>query len=487
MRPTYVAPFLLPIQLQPCDHQMAQQQNPPIGPDTIEMIESQVKRGKARKFFAIYKGTTIKTLVVFRKGPFGPKIMKARKDGFKGDVTYGVVTGSGRNLYFTFPNTHAVAEAMKVDGIEEKPPFKRTKLREFLGDNGLNVRPSLHLISDVAAAPNPEGPGDGTFTASFDVSSESNDSTVSSPDRSNDDESPSTAGDDAANNIAAKLTGDLKRLASVIQRIIERAPDEKEFLLGCMSNAASTIKAGQFEQAETQIQELGDQVKERLGRLVEATQSASDPILNQLQDTLKKLRPKIRQAINETPSAREELAKTVTQIVQHINSSQTTEAKAKLLALGERIKALNTAASTGQVQELGFEDAWTAAKSKLHTALETADAQMEALAHKLKSSSRPELQRIAEFGLGAVTGNHRVPLMSQILEVDAALPDIPSNVMNRSLAVLERFIKHIDTDPRVLVCDRNPYSVNVSLRKDLGGALREIESVLRRHLDTKVA
>lgn len=63
---------------------------PGIDQATAEALEGQVKKGKARKFFLIYKGASIKTLVVFKKGPFGPKVMSAKKSGFKGDVTYGL-------------------------------------------------------------------------------------------------------------------------------------------------------------------------------------------------------------------------------------------------------------------------------------------------------------------------------------------------------------------------------------------------------------
>ena len=102
---------------------------PGISPETQEMIEGQVKKGKARKFFMIYKGASIKTIVVFRKGAFGPKIMQAKKAGFKGEVCYGVVTGSGKNLFFWLPGNGEIAAAMKVDSWEEKPPTKKAKLQ----------------------------------------------------------------------------------------------------------------------------------------------------------------------------------------------------------------------------------------------------------------------------------------------------------------------------------------------------------------------
>jgi hypothetical protein len=86
--------------------------------------------------------------------------MAAKKDGFKGEVAYGVVTGSGKNLFFQLPGNGEVAAAMKIDSWADKPPTKKSKLREFLADNDLNFKPSYHLIMDVATAPDPEAESD---------------------------------------------------------------------------------------------------------------------------------------------------------------------------------------------------------------------------------------------------------------------------------------------------------------------------------------
>jgi hypothetical protein len=130
---------------------------PAINDETKEMIEGHVKKGKARKFFLICKGANISTLEVFKKGPYGPRIMKAKKDGFKGEVTYGVVTGAGKELYFQLAGNEAVAEAMKVDSFAEKPPTKRAKLRDFLNENGLNFKCNYYIITSLSDAPDPEG------------------------------------------------------------------------------------------------------------------------------------------------------------------------------------------------------------------------------------------------------------------------------------------------------------------------------------------
>jgi cellobiose-specific phosphotransferase system component IIA len=137
-------------------NEMAESDIAAIDEETIEMLDGQVKKGKARKFFLIYKGASIKTLVVFKKGPFGPKIMKAKKNGFKGDVAYGIVTGSGKNLSFQLPANGEVAAAMKVDSWEDKPPAKTAKLREFLTANGLKFKPTFEMVTEVGDALDPD-------------------------------------------------------------------------------------------------------------------------------------------------------------------------------------------------------------------------------------------------------------------------------------------------------------------------------------------
>ena len=97
------------------------------------MLEDHVKKGKARKFILITKGATIKTLIVFKKGPFGPKVNKAKKAGFRGEVTCGVITGKGVNVTFKLPGTSEVSKAMKTEGnVYDGEPCKIAKLRGAL-------------------------------------------------------------------------------------------------------------------------------------------------------------------------------------------------------------------------------------------------------------------------------------------------------------------------------------------------------------------
>ena len=124
-------------------------EHPAISEETLDMLITQVRKGKPRKFFLIYKGASIKTLVVFRKGPYGPRIMRARKAGFKGEVAYGMITGSGKNLFLQLPATAEVAASMKIDVWAAEPPTKKAKLREFMVKNGLACKPVYSMIREL--------------------------------------------------------------------------------------------------------------------------------------------------------------------------------------------------------------------------------------------------------------------------------------------------------------------------------------------------
>jgi hypothetical protein len=138
----------------------------PVDAESLEMLESEVKKGKARKFILICKGAQIKKLIVFKKGPYNTRLQKAKKDGFRGEAVCGIVTGSGENLRFQLAGTKEVAGAMSVDRPVEGEPTKTTKLKEFLAENNLKRKPEYEVIRDVAALAKPEADEDGVPVSS---------------------------------------------------------------------------------------------------------------------------------------------------------------------------------------------------------------------------------------------------------------------------------------------------------------------------------
>src|SRR5262245_14282237 len=124
------------------------------------MLDGDVKKGKVRKFILICKGSQIKKLIVFKKGPYNTRIQQAKKDGFRGDAICGIVTGSGVSVTFQMAGNKEVAGAMSVDQPVDGEPTKTSKLKEFLSENDLTRKPEYEIIRDVAAVKKAEEDGE---------------------------------------------------------------------------------------------------------------------------------------------------------------------------------------------------------------------------------------------------------------------------------------------------------------------------------------
>lgn len=268
---------------------MAKQQTlAAISDETKEMIEDYVKKGKARKFYMICKGVTINTLEVFKKGPFGPKIMKAKGEGFKGEVYYGVVTGSGKELYFQLAGNEAAAAIMKVDGWFDKPPTKRAKLKDFLAENDLAFKPNYYIITDPAFAPDPDSesgslpakpPGnfeamseDDTPSAKFGAESETDESESSEASTL---ESPSDTN---------RFTERLKVLKPEIDKVVAVGGDISLQLKNKVNEAVAFARQKNFEVANASLDDvqmllkhaaIGDDESEQTGSEDEEDQGSN--------------------------------------------------------------------------------------------------------------------------------------------------------------------------------------------------------------------
>ncbi|MEX0280283.1 MAG: hypothetical protein AB3N13_03715 [Arenibacterium sp.] len=123
---------------------------------------------------------------------------------------------------------------------------------------------------------------------------------------------------------------------------------------------------------------------------------------------------------------------------------------------------------------------WSKAREAWQDASETVDGQISNLQSVLKGSGDPDLERIAEFGLSAVTGNHRVRLMAAVMDIDR-VKGVPSKDMvtnaTKQIGALE---KHISSDAVVKAVDNNPFKVDVSIVKTLTGATAELKGALRQ-------
>lgn len=225
-----------------------------IDAESLEMLESEVKKGKARKFILICKGAQIKKLIVFKKGPYHTRIQKAKSEGFKGDAICGIVTGSGVNLSFQLAGNKEVADAMSVDSVVDGEPTKITKLKEFLADNNLTRKPAYDIVRDVSAL------------AKTGTDEEEAVATVSG-------EGPASPAMQTAQATAAEGKDDFQakcqQLKAVLVPKIKEAltadPERKDEIKQLLETAASHEKQQQFGDAFKAFKTLAETVKGALG------------------------------------------------------------------------------------------------------------------------------------------------------------------------------------------------------------------------------
>jgi len=110
-------------------------------------------------------------------------------------------------------------------------------------------------------------------------------------------------------------------------------------------------------------------------------------------------------------------------------------------------------------------------------AMETVNAQIARLQTTLRGLQDEELEDIAEFGLPMLTGNHRTPMITALMQLDAASADGLAAAVQRADRVAKAFAAHIDGDVRVQVTDENDFGVPMTIRKTLGGSLRDLQAV----------
>lgn len=132
----------------------------------------------------------------------------------------------------------------------------------------------------------------------------------------------------------------------------------------------------------------------------------------------------------------------------------------------------------GDFDEPAFRRRWSAAKEAWEASLDTVDAQIAKLQSVLKASDDPDLRQIAEFGLPALTGNHRTPLVAAMMEVDRASGENLDKAMRRAEAAAAAFENYLGSSDTVRVTDDNGFGVAVTIRESLGAALREMQKVL---------
>ncbi|MEO0482306.1 MAG: hypothetical protein AAF138_01655 [Planctomycetota bacterium] len=223
----------------------------------------------------------------------------------------------------------------------------------------------------------------------------------------------------------------------------------------------------------------------------EATESGAD--LSPFIAALKQVTPKLQQAIKSAPETKDDLMGLVKEVKTAIDAGDADGARSSMIRLSARLKALrgegdtDTAATAGDAPAVPLKPvdldapdprAGRAALRLWQDAKETVDERLGVLITALKSSGDPDLERIADKGLAAITGKLQTGLRVALTNLDGAAGSKRAAAVKKVTSQTAEFRAFLSSDGMVRLVDDNPFGVKVKLAKTIGAALEEIDALV---------
>ena len=425
--------------------------------DKVLVKALQMAMNKPQNFVAIAKGSSIAKLLVDRR-PIPQGAVKAAKDECHGNtIIKGVVScGPNRELVFA---------------VNAKPAVADDKLRKYINDEArLAVKARFEVVAqtpevddqeEAAAAPAKSGKSPTQAVVAMPAAGGT---------------AAAAGGADPATAFNARL----KALLPDIQQAVAAGGDAGLEIKLASSEAGVMAHKMDFAAANR----LLDRAQTLLKAAVPSAAGSvppppppppAPPALppeRSLAAAIRHVESDFRQSLRAFPERKAELEKAWAVIQQQVQDKNIAGAKAKLEELRRVLAALGSV-SLDQAAE--FREQWDAAVESWEDAVAAVSEQMEDLKSALADSEDEDLAAIAEFGLGAVTQEHLVPLRAAILELGATPPDRLKVVGKRVQNQLAAFRQHIESSRAVAACDENPFGVTVTIRQSLAPGLTALE------------
>lgn len=396
----------------------------------------QQARKKPRNFAIIAKGPSCLQLLVGKKPLTAGELQEAKKACKGTEIIKGVcVGGDGPELVFR---------------VAEKPSVTEVKLKVWIREQtGLNLKARFEVVAEVAEV-NDDEPDEGTPTA------------------------PPQART-APSEPTADITARLKILKPNLERVLAAKTSVTAEVKQHATAFATAVQQRDYETAGRLLTELESLVPRGLSELGTPPTTGGDA-LTAFTARLKALKPDLDKALAAHHLLSDDVklqASAAGAAARQGNFALANQLLDELAALLPQILAGATP------QEDDFPKRWAAASRAWRDASDTIDGQLNQLAAALKDSGDTELKDIAEFGLNAVTGNFKVPLMAVMRDLDGATGEARGKAITQARTIVAGFADHLSDEERVLACDENPFGVPVTIRKTLGGALADMLSVLQ--------
>jgi hypothetical protein len=432
-----------------------------VSDETKDLLEN-VKKGKARKFVMLAKGVNIVSLVLFKKGSLSAFVKQAKEDG-TGIVYFGTATGKGPDIRFQ----------LATDDGFDKPPLKDVVLKKYLEEEAdFKCKPTFEIVATLEPMLDPTDPLHARYSKLKEAAAE-------------------------AGLADAGKKQDLDARCKAIGKLLEedqRDPattqlNELEKLLSATGTAPTTAETTTATPDKQESiywalhEKLDDGVKKaavaggakaeaivKLWNYAEAQAgfggfANANKALANVADSLKKLAGS-EGTTTESPGPTTSTTTGSTSSGEVPPPAPPSPPKAKRKSTGP--------SGSGRA----FYQLWADARSGWTEASEKVDGQLAQLGSKLKASGNADSIDIAERGLSSITGDVKTPLLAALLGVDSATGTARAKAVDKARQAVEAFRKRIETDERVVVCDENPFEVEVSIRSTLGAALGKLDEAL---------
>ena len=270
-------------------------------------------------------------------------------------------------------------------------------------------------------------------------------------------------------------------------------PKFKKMVNDCLDTSYKTVQAAiiPMNQMGELANDFGDFGAEVAGddapaatEQASTSASESESRIPALTERFKGMQEQLKRVLADNPKHQATLKKAAAAVVGQLkkgepaadNASKAIETLAKAL---DKLDSTGSPASDAKATAGAIDlKALEVALQTWRTASETVDSQLSRLQEVLLATDDEELVEIAEFGLNAVTGDFKVPLMTALMNLDRAAEKDKAKLATAVLTAAAEFKTHIARSEQVAVCDDNPFGVQVSIAATLGPALDQFEKAL---------
>lgn len=240
------------------------------------------------------------------------------------------------------------------------------------------------------------------------------------------------------------------------------------------SEAGMFARKGDFDQA----QRLLDEAEQALSSAGNATATPKEnDEATQFTARLKSVKPRLDEAIASGTAQGQEIKLRASEMGVAVRKKDYALAQ-RLLDQLEEMLAMPASSSSGDT----FARQWAEAKVTWRDLIELVDDQINQVRGAMLSSGDPELKRIADQGLPALTANHKTPVMKALFDLDAATGDSRGKAAAAAQKAIAAFRKHLSSDARIRVLDedsREAFGVALTIRESIGKGLDALEQALR--------